>query len=110
MYFSQATVPLDSVFDRAIKLRDCTLVGFRQKAFQTGEHTFKMIANGVENHATSTCGKSRLPCRSRCIRPLPDNPGMEATFEVMNLLLTEEEMPVMEKGSKRTTPTTWSEK
>lgn len=32
---------------------------------------------------------------------------MEATFEVMNLLLTEEEMPVMEKGSKRTA---WSEK
>jgi len=34
----------------------------------------------------------------------------ESTFEVMNLLLTEEEMPVMEKGSKRTRPTTWSEK
>lgn len=49
IYFSQATVPFDSVFDRAIKLRDCTLVGFRQKAFQTGEHTFKMIVNGVSS-------------------------------------------------------------
>ena len=66
MYFSQATVPFDSVFDRAIKLRDCTLVGFRQKAFQTGEHTFKMIVNGVENHATSTCGKSHV--RTKIVR------------------------------------------
>ena len=49
MYFSQATVPFDSVFDRAIKLRDCTLVGFTQKASQTGEHTFKMIVNGVSS-------------------------------------------------------------
>lgn len=103
----EATVPFESVFDRAMKLPDCTLVGFRQKAFQTGEHTFKIIVNGAR-HATSTCGKAGVrtemfwwtqsaraclpsrplwplltqlqPCTSRCIRPLPDNPRLKSWF------------------------------